>query len=60
MLTVGAHVEQHHAGLDAALPFIGATVLIAGLPLLVYLLFRKRAERPGMGELPRLGGQPPA
>ncbi|MBT2369376.1 GAP family protein [Streptomyces sp. ISL-10] len=45
MLTVGAHMEQHDVGLGAALPFIGATILIAALPLLLYLLFGKRAQR---------------
>jgi uncharacterized membrane protein YidH (DUF202 family) len=29
----------------AALPFIGATILIAALPVLSYLLFRHRAQR---------------
>lgn len=50
MLTVGANLEQHRAALTAALPFIGATVLIAALPLLVYLVFRTRARR----AMPRL------
>ncbi|RNG38683.1 GAP family protein [Streptomyces botrytidirepellens] len=50
MLTVGAHLEQHRAGLAEALPFIGATVLIAALPLLLYLVFRRRARR----AMPRL------
>ncbi|MET7763917.1 GAP family protein [Streptomyces sp. NPDC005393] len=45
MLTVGASLRQHGAGLVSAVPFIAATVLIAALPLLVYLLFRKRARR---------------
>ncbi|MEU1947269.1 MULTISPECIES: GAP family protein [unclassified Streptomyces] len=50
MLTVGANLEQHRAGLAAALPFIAATVLIAALPLLVYLLLGDRAQR----AMPRL------
>ncbi|GAA3368726.1 hypothetical protein GCM10017744_085910 [Streptomyces antimycoticus] len=50
MLTVGANLEQHQAGLAAALPFIAATVLIAALPLLVYLLLGDRARR----AMPRL------
>ncbi|MGR3937193.1 GAP family protein [Streptomyces sp. BRA346] len=50
MLTVGAHLEQHRAGPAEALPFIGATVLIAALPLLLYLVFRSRARR----AMPRL------
>ncbi|GHJ25783.1 GAP family protein [Streptomyces hygroscopicus] len=45
MLTVGANLEQHQVGWTAALPFIAATVLIAALPLLVYLLFGDRARR---------------
>ncbi|MBL1096725.1 GAP family protein [Streptomyces coffeae] len=50
MLTVGASLEQHDAGLVEALPFIGLTVLIAALPLLVYLLFGNRARE----AMPRL------
>ncbi|AEM85338.1 GAP family protein [Streptomyces violaceusniger] len=50
MLTVGANLEQHRAGLAAALPFIAATVLIAALPLLGYLLLGDRARR----AMPRL------
>ncbi|GAA0686792.1 hypothetical protein GCM10009548_67730 [Streptomyces malaysiensis subsp. malaysiensis] len=45
MLTVGANLEQHGAEWTAALPFIAATVLIAALPLLVYLLLGGRAQR---------------
>ena len=45
LLTVGINLAQHDAGLVAALPFIGATILIAALPALSYLLFRRRAER---------------
>lgn len=44
MLTVGVNLAQNDAPLTAALPFIGATVLIAAAPLLCYLLFRRRAE----------------
>jgi hypothetical protein len=43
MLTVGANLEHHKAGLGAALPLIAATLLMAALPLLLYLAFRKRA-----------------
>lgn len=50
MLTVGVRLEQHQAGLAAALPFIAATVLIASAPLLVYLLLGGRARR----AMPRL------
>jgi threonine/homoserine/homoserine lactone efflux protein len=45
MLTVGAHLVQHHVGFGGALPFIGATVLIAAVPLLVLAFFHKRAAR---------------
>jgi hypothetical protein len=45
MLTVGSHLEQHHVKFGGALPFIGLTVLVAALPLLTLLLFRKRALR---------------
>lgn len=45
MLTVGASLEQHGAGVAAALPFIGLTVLIAALPLLVYLFAGARGRR---------------
>ncbi|MBP8533907.1 GAP family protein [Streptomyces sp. MK37H] len=50
MLTVGANLEQHDAEWTAALPFIAATVLIAALPLLVYLPLGDRARR----AMPRL------
>jgi threonine/homoserine/homoserine lactone efflux protein len=45
MLTVGVNLVQNNAGLLAALPFIVATVLVAALPLLLYLLFYRRAQR---------------
>jgi len=45
MLTVGVNLAQNDLGLVAALPFIAATVLIAALPLLLYLLFQSRAQR---------------
>jgi hypothetical protein len=45
MLTVGVNLVQHNGGLIAALPFIAATVLVAALPLLLYLLFYRRAQR---------------
>jgi threonine/homoserine/homoserine lactone efflux protein len=44
MLTVGTNLAQHNAGLVAALPFIGATLLVAALPLLFFLLFHRRAQ----------------
>lgn len=45
LLTVGVQVEQNAESLSAALPFIGATVLIAALPLLIYLLFHRTAQQ---------------
>jgi threonine/homoserine/homoserine lactone efflux protein len=45
MLTVGTNLAQNNAGLVAALPFIGATVLVAALPLLFFLLFHRRAQQ---------------
>jgi hypothetical protein len=44
-LTVGVNLEHNDLGLVAALPFIAATTLIAALPLLLYLLFHRRAQR---------------
>ncbi|SDW73263.1 Sap, sulfolipid-1-addressing protein [Amycolatopsis xylanica] len=45
MLTVGAELARTGEPVAAAWPFIAATVLIAALPLLAYLLFRRKAER---------------
>lgn len=45
MLTVGFHLEQNGLSYVDALPFIGLTALVAALPFLAYLLFRRRAER---------------
>jgi Sap, sulfolipid-1-addressing protein len=45
MLTVGVNLEQHGSSLTAAIPFIGATVLVAALPLLLFVLFHRRAVR---------------
>jgi hypothetical protein len=45
MLTVGVNLAQSGDGLIAALPFIGATTLVAALPLLLFLLFHRRAQR---------------
>ena len=44
MLTVGANLAQRQSSWIDALPFIAATVLIAALPLLFYLLFGRRAK----------------
>ena len=45
LLTVGTNLAQNNASLLAAVPFIAATVFIAALPVLSYLLFRRRAQR---------------
>jgi hypothetical protein len=45
LMTVGVNLAQQNASLLAAVPFIAATILIAALPVLFYLLFRRRAER---------------
>lgn len=44
MLSVGGHLALRDAPLWQALPFIGATVLLAATPLLVLLLMGERAE----------------
>ena len=44
MLTVGTNLQQTNSSFADALPFIAATVLVAALPLLGYLLFRRRAQ----------------
>jgi cytochrome c biogenesis protein CcdA len=44
MLTVGVNLQQNDESLVAAIPFWVATLLIAALPLLGFLLFRRRAE----------------
>jgi hypothetical protein len=44
MMTVGTNLAQNNASLLAALPFIAATVLVAALPVLFYLLFHRRAQ----------------
>jgi hypothetical protein len=43
LFTVGVNLEQSGSSLVDALPFIGLTLLIAAFPLLMYLLFRRRA-----------------
>jgi len=45
LVTVGVNLAQNDSSLLGALPFITATILIAALPVLSYLLFRRRAER---------------
>jgi hypothetical protein len=44
LMTVGINLAQSNASLLSALPFVAATILIAALPMLSYLLFRRRAE----------------
>ncbi len=44
MLTIGTNLEQSGSSFVDALPFIAATVLVAALPLLAYLLFRRQAQ----------------
>jgi threonine/homoserine/homoserine lactone efflux protein len=44
MLTVGVNLEHNNSSWVDALPFIGATVLVAASPLLTYILFRRRAQ----------------
>ena len=43
LLTVGTNLAHSNSSLVDALPFVLATTLIAALPLLGYLLFRRRA-----------------
>jgi hypothetical protein len=43
MLTTGLHLQSHELSASAAWGLIALTVLIAALPILGYLLFRKRA-----------------
>src|SRR5918992_6181969 len=45
LLTVGMNLAQNNASLLSAVPFIAATVFIAALPVLFYLLFRRRAQQ---------------
>jgi hypothetical protein len=45
MLTVGANLEHTGSSLSDALPFVAATVAVAALPLLGFLLFHRRAQR---------------
>jgi hypothetical protein len=45
LVTVGMNLAQQDASFLAAVPFIAATILIAALPVLSYLLFRRRAQQ---------------
>jgi hypothetical protein len=44
MLTAGVHLASRDLGVVDALPLIGLTTLIAALPALAYLVFRRRAR----------------
>jgi threonine/homoserine/homoserine lactone efflux protein len=45
LVTVGVNLAQNGASLLAAVPFIAATIFIAALPVLAFLLFHRRAQR---------------
>ena len=45
LVTVGVNLAQQNVSLVGAVPFVVATILIAALPVLSYLLFRRRAQR---------------
>jgi hypothetical protein len=45
LVTVGVNLAQNDSSLLAAVPFMAATILIAALPVLSYLLFHRRAVR---------------
>ena len=45
LVSVGVNLSQQNASLLGAVPFMVATILIAALPVMSYLLFRRRAER---------------
>lgn len=51
-LTVGQYLALHKMRFYAAIPFLALTLLIAALPVLSYLLFKKRAE----AVMPRVQG----
>ena len=43
-MTTGAHLQSEGHAYSEALPFIGLTAVIAALPLIFFLLFRRRAS----------------
>ena len=45
LVTVGMNLAQNNASLLAAVPCVAATIFIAALPLLFYLVFHRRAQR---------------
>ena len=42
-MTTGVHLQSGGHPYSAALPFVGLTAVIAALPVIFYLLFRRRA-----------------
>jgi hypothetical protein len=44
MMTVGTNLAQNNASFLAALPFLAATVLVAALPVLFFVVFHRRAQ----------------
>ena len=45
LITVGMNLAQNDASLVAGVPFVLATIIIAALPAMFYLLFHRRAQR---------------
>jgi threonine/homoserine/homoserine lactone efflux protein len=45
LLTVGQYLSKHKLNFYAIVPFLALTLFIAAVPLLSFLLFRKRAEK---------------
>jgi hypothetical protein len=45
LVTVGVNLAQQNASLLGAVPFIVVTIFIAALPVISYLLFRRRAQQ---------------
>jgi len=45
LITVGMNLAQNDASLVAGVPFVLATIIIAALPVMFYLLFHRRAQR---------------
>jgi threonine/homoserine/homoserine lactone efflux protein len=45
LVTVGMNLAQNDASLVAGLPFVMATIIIAALPAMFYLVFHRRAQR---------------
>ena len=45
LLTVGQYMAKHKMNYYSIFPFFALTLLIAAIPLLSFLLFKKRAER---------------